>query len=67
MRDYYHNGMDHWRLSANQGICGDFFPPKRFIRSETVDNQAGEVESTKGNLFYPGWNQHLEIISIEQK
>ena len=67
MRNYYSTGLDRMRLAANRGICGDFFPPKRFIRSETVDNQAGEVECSKGNLFYPGWNQNLEIISIEQK
>lgn len=67
MRNYYFTGMDHWRLAANKGICGDFYPPKKFIRSETVDNQAGEVECAKGNLFYPGWKQNIEILSIEKQ
>ncbi len=60
--NFYSTGMDIHRLAANQGVCGKFFPPKRFVRSETVDFQLGEVETTRGNLFYPAWNQHLEII-----
>ena len=61
-RDFYATGLDTYRLRANKGVCGEFFPPKRFIRSETVDSQLGEVETSKGNLFYPRWNQKLEII-----
>ncbi len=63
--NFYSTGMDQWRLAANCGVNGEFFPNKKYIRSETVDSQMGEVECTKGNLFYPGWDQHLEIISIE--
>lgn len=63
--NFYSTGMDSWRLAANRGVCGDFFPPKKFVRSETVDFQVGEVESSRGNLFYPGWNQHLQIIQTE--
>lgn len=65
VRNFYSHGIDSYRLAANRGISGEFFPPKRFIRSETVDAQMGEVESNKGNLFYPLWDQNLEIISIE--
>jgi transglutaminase-like putative cysteine protease len=59
---FYSTGMDAHRLAANSGVCGDFYPVKKFIRSETVDSQLGEVECSRGNLFYPGWKQHLEII-----
>lgn len=62
---FYSHGIDSYRLAANSGVCDEFYPPKRFIRSETVDAQMGEVETTKGNLFYPLWDQNLEIISIE--
>lgn len=64
VRNFYSTGMDAHRFAANQGVCGEFFPPKRFVRSETVDAQMGEVESSRGNLFYPGWDQHLELISV---
>jgi len=62
---FYSTGMDQYRLAANIGVNGDFFPAKKYLRSETVDSQMGEVETTKANLFYPGWEQHLEIINIE--
>lgn len=61
---FYSTGMDAHRLAANLAVSKPFYPPKRFVRSETVDAQLGEVESTKGNLFYPGWNQKLEILEV---
>ena len=61
---FYSHGMDAYRLATNQGVCGEFCPPKRFVRSETVDAQLGEVETSRGNLFYLGWNSNLEIISV---
>ncbi len=61
---FYSTGMDAHRFAANHGVSGEFYPRKRFVRSETVDAQLGEVESTRGNLFYPGWNQHLELIEV---
>lgn len=61
---FYSTGMDAHRLAANHGVCGEFYPSKKFVRSETVDAQLGEVESTRGNLFYPGWNQKLQLIEI---
>ena len=39
----------------------ELYPPKRHLRSETVDFQTGEVEWKNGNLFYPLWNYHLDI------
>lgn len=61
---FYSKGMDAHRLAANLGVCGEFYPAKKYVRSETVDAQLGEVESTKGNLFYPGWDMSLKIIEI---
>lgn len=65
IRNFYSTGIDSYRLAANTGVGGAFFPAKRYIRSETVDSQAGEVESNRGNMFYPAWDQTLEIISVE--
>ncbi len=61
---FYNHGIDSHRMCINTGVCGSFIPAKKFVRSETVDFQPGEVESTRGNLFYPGWDHDLEIISI---
>ncbi len=64
---FYSTGMDAHRLASNLGVCGELYPPKKFVRSETVDFQLGEVESTKGNLFYPAWDLHMELISVTPK
>ena len=59
---FYSTGMDAHRFASNRGVCGALDPAKRFIRSETVDFQLGEVECSRGNLFYPAWDSHFEII-----
>lgn len=63
-RRFYSTGIDAHRLAANKGVGGTLYPPKRHLRSETVDSQLGEVETTRANLFYPAWSQHLQIIDI---
>lgn len=65
VRNFYSSGIDAYRLVANKGVGMPFFPAKKYLRSETVDSQMGEVECNAGNLFYPAWDQHLEIISSE--
>lgn len=64
-RGFYSHGMDAHRFATNNGVCGPLFPAKRFVRSETVDFQLGEVESSKGNLFYPGWDQTFRLIEVK--
>ncbi len=44
LADYYKTGIDLYRFVVNKGVNGSFDPKKNYIRSETVDNQAGEVE-----------------------
>lgn len=63
-RKFYSTGMDAHRLAANLGVSGEFYPIKKYVRSETVDAQLGEVECTQGNIFYPGWTQSLKLIEI---
>lgn len=62
VQNYYSTGMDAYRFATNTGICSPLYPEKKYLRSETVDFQVGEVECSKGNLFYPGWKRKLEII-----
>ena len=64
---FYSTGMDAHRLASNLGVCGELYPPKKFVRSETVDFQVGEVESSRGNLFYPAWESHMELVSVTPK
>ncbi len=64
VQTFYSHGMDAHRLAANRTVSGEFYPRKRFVRSETVDAQLGEVECSKGNLFYPGWSHGFRLISV---
>jgi len=64
MNDYYATGIDVYRLATNEGIGDSLYPPKTYIRSETVDFQPGEVEWRGGNLFYDQWDSHLEVNEI---
>ena len=52
-------------MATNEAIGQPLDPAKKYIRSETVDFQPGEVEWSGGNLFYDAWNSHMEINSIE--
>ena len=61
---YFSTGQDQWRMATNLGVNSPFYPAKKYLRSETVDSQMGEVETSKANLFYPGWDQTLEILSV---
>lgn len=62
---FYSHGIDAHRFAANKGVGGTFFPLKRYVRSETVDFQVGEVETTRGNLYYPAWSYLMEIVSAK--
>lgn len=61
-QDFYKTSIDGYRFATNQGISGELSPKKKFIRCETVDFQAGEVEWKKGNLT--NWKSQLKINKI---
>lgn len=63
LADYYKTGIDLYRFVVNKGVNGSFDPKKNYIRSETVDNQAGEVEWKNGNLEYKDWTSDLHVDS----
>lgn len=65
--DFYLGGIDGYRLAANIDISTPFDPPKKYIRSDPVDNQRGEVEWAKGNLYYDKWEYSLEIVKMHEK
>jgi hypothetical protein len=60
-RDFYITGIDSYRLIVNDGVSGDLYPPKKFLRSEPFDFQRGEVEWSGGNLYFDQWNYDMKI------
>jgi transglutaminase-like putative cysteine protease len=65
-RRFYFGNIDHYRLVANMDISSNFIPPKAHFRSDTVDNQRGEVEWKGGNLYYDAWTYELRVLSHEK-
>lgn len=60
-REFYMTGIDQHRFIINDGIAGEFYPQKRFLRSEPYDFQRGEVEWRGGNLYFNQWDYELKI------
>ena len=65
--DFYFGGIDEFRLVFNEDIQSEFTPKKRFIRSDPVDNQRGELEYEGGNLYYDSWGYEFRILSFSEE
>ncbi|MTK52269.1 MAG: transglutaminase domain-containing protein [Paludibacter sp.] len=61
VRYFYMSGMDAYRLIVNDEISAPFNPEKKFMRSEPVDFQRGEVEWQGGNLYFDKWDYHMDV------
>ncbi|MGV8962683.1 MAG: transglutaminase-like domain-containing protein [Candidatus Saccharimonadaceae bacterium] len=60
-RYFYISGIDSYRLYVNNDIKGNFYPEKKFPRSETVDFQRGEVETNKENVYFDKWTYKMQV------
>jgi hypothetical protein len=67
IRDFYMSGIDAYRLIVNDATGGQFDPPKKHLRSETVDFQRGEVEWRGGNLYFDKWSYNMEVEYFNQE
>jgi hypothetical protein len=61
LKEFYLSGIDSYRLILNDGISGNLYPHKKFMRSEPYDFQRGEVEWKGGNLYFDKWDYDLNI------
>jgi len=60
LRGFYLGSLDAYRIVFNDDFATALVPPKRHVRSETVDSQRGEVEWNGGNLYYDQWDYRFE-------
>ena len=60
-REFYISGIDSYRLIVNDGISGSLYPAKKFLRSDPLDFQRGEVEWKDGNLYFDKWDYDMKI------
>jgi hypothetical protein len=61
IREYYLSGTDAYRLIVNEGVAGNLYPHKNFMRSEPYDFQRGEVEWKGANLYFDKWDYDMNI------
>jgi hypothetical protein len=61
IREYYLSGIDSYRMIVNDGVSGNLYPQKYFMRSEPYDFQRGEVEWKGGNLYFDKWDYDIKI------
>jgi hypothetical protein len=61
LKEFYLSGIDSYRLILNDGISGNLYPHKKFMRSELYDFQRGEVEWKGGNLYFDKWDYDINI------
>lgn len=59
---FFTKGMDAFRFIVNEDYSQEFYPAKKYSRSETVDFQRGEVEWSGGNLYFDCWNYSMEVL-----
>ena len=57
---FYFGNIDNFRTIFNVDIMSQFNPPKRYIRSDPVDNQRGELEWDGGNIFYDSFDYEIK-------
>jgi hypothetical protein len=61
LREFFFSGFDSYRMIVNDGVSGNFYPGKKFIRSDLFDFQRGEVEWKGGNLYFDKWDYDIKI------
>lgn len=65
VRDFYFGGLDQFRMAANSDHCQELTPPKRALRSDTVDFQRGELEWGDHNLYFDKFTYELNVRELK--
>jgi hypothetical protein len=65
MRDFYFGGLDQYRMAANNDHSQELTPPKRGLRSDTVDFQRGELEAGGRNLYFDKFSYRLDVKELQ--
>ena len=65
IRDFHFGGLDQYRMSANSDHNQTLDPPKRTLRSDTVDFQRGELEAGSRNIYFDRYSYSLSLDEIK--
>ena len=61
VRHFYRSGLENHRLPINSDYGRTFYPAKRHMRSEPVDFQRGEAETSRRNLYFDEWSYVMDV------
>jgi transglutaminase-like putative cysteine protease len=67
VRDFYFGGLDQYRMAANGDHCQELDPPKKSLRSDTVDFQRGELEWGNHNIYFDGFSYRLDVKAVNKE
>ena len=62
VHEFYFGNIDNFRTVFNIDIMSQFEPPKKFLRSDPVDNQRGELEWSQGNIYFDEFKTEMIYI-----
>lgn len=61
LRNFYRSGIDSYRLIVNDEYGQELSPKKKFMRSEPIDFQRGELEWAGGNIYFDRWTWKMNV------
>lgn len=65
MQDFFFGGLDAYRLVVNRDHGFPHYPAKQSMRSDTVDFQRGELETSSGkNIYFDEFNYRLKVEEL---
>lgn len=67
IRDFYFGGLDQYRMAANSDHNQELTPPKKSMRSDTVDFQRGELEYGETNVYFDQYSYSLTVVEVGRK
>ncbi len=64
--NFYFGNLDPFRMVANSEFHYNFYPEKKYLRSDPYDNQVGEAEYLDRPIFDNEFNNIMEIVEIKE-
>jgi len=61
VKEFYISGIDAYRFIVNDDFAAKFYPEKKYLRSEPIDFQRGEMEWKGGNLYFNQWTYKMGV------
>ena len=61
---FFFGNTDAFRMTVNDDFSTPLKPEKKYLRSEPVDFQRGEVEIDTQNLYFDKWTYEFKLTRL---